>query len=85
MRNWLRDARIAMNLTQEQVADAVNMNRISYVRLENGKSGNYLSVVKFYALATLLQLPIEEAVIFEIEYSNSINQLAQVSSSHLAV
>lgn len=85
MRTWLRDARLAKHLTQEQVADAINLNRVSYQRLESGKSGNYLNVVKFYALASLLSLPIEKAILLEVEYNSEVLKIKNASSGHLAV
>lgn len=52
MRKWLRDKRIDMKLSQQEVADAIFINRAYYSQIESGKRNPSREVAN--KLATLL-------------------------------
>ena len=56
----IKNIRKARNLTQAQVAEAINVSRISYVRYENGDSEPSINVLK--ALASYFNTTLDDLV-----------------------
>ena len=57
MRNALKDIRVARGLTQQQLADALQVSRQTVISIENGKYDPSLPLA--FKLSRYLQTPIE--------------------------
>ncbi|GIN71283.1 putative HTH-type transcriptional regulator YqaF [Bacillus sp. J14TS2] len=51
MRNWLKSLRIQKGLTQQEIADIVNIERAYYTMIESGNRNPSVSVAKSIASA----------------------------------
>lgn len=75
MNDRLRNMRIAAKLTQEQLAEKMNVSRQSIAKWENGES--VPDVVKCHELAKILGMEIEDiaaAFVNDIEYNHPKNK-----------
>ncbi len=68
MDNRLAELRKARGMTQEQLADILNVSRQTIGSIENGRYNPSLSLA--FKIARLFQLPIEEVFIYEEDDSN---------------
>ena len=63
MRNFIREKRIEVNLTQEQLSEQLGVSRQTIISLENGKYNP--SLVLAHKLAQLFACQMEDLFIFE--------------------
>lgn len=70
MKNILEQLRNQAGLTQQELADRVNVSRQTIISLENGRYNP--SIVLAFRLARLFNLPIESIFIYEEEQENDI-------------
>lgn len=65
MQNRIQEMRKAMKVTQNELADAVNVSRQTIISLENGRYNASLSLA--YKIARYFGVTIEELFIFDEE------------------
>lgn len=65
MKNIIRNLRESQDMTQQQLADAVEVSRQTIISLENGKYNP--SIILAYKIAKIFEKNIEEVFIFEEE------------------
>jgi len=70
MKNILEQLRNQAGLTQQELADRVNVSRQTIISLENGRYNP--SIVLAFRLARLFDQPIESIFIYEEEQENDI-------------
>lgn len=68
MQTRIQDLRKARKVTQNELADAVNVTRQTIISLENGRYN--ASLVLAHKIAQFFGLPIEEIFIFDQEDEN---------------
>jgi len=71
MKNILEQLRNQAGLTQQELADRVNVSRQTIISLENGRYNP--SIVLAFRLARLFDQPIESIFIYEEEQENDIS------------
>ena len=54
MRNWLKERRLELYLTQQEVADMANISRPFYTQIENSSNNKRVSVRTAKRLATVM-------------------------------
>lgn len=67
MKNRIRDLREDFNLTQQDLAEKVEVSRQTIISLENGKYNP--SIFLAYKISRFFELAIEEVFVFEEEGS----------------
>lgn len=60
MRKYLKDARKALGLTQDEVAKALGISQNYYCDIENGERQKEIKVPFLIKLSTVLQIPINK-------------------------
>lgn len=65
MKNKIKDLRDSQNMTQQQLAELVEVSRQTIISLENGKYNP--SIFLAYKIAQVFHRSIEEVFIFEEE------------------
>jgi putative transcriptional regulator len=65
MKNQIRSLRESCDMTQQQLADAVEVSRQTIISLENGKYNP--SIILAHKIARIFEKSIEEIFIFEEE------------------
>lgn len=65
MKNSIRNLRESCDMTQQQLADAVEVSRQTIISLENGKYNP--SILLAFKIARIFDKSIEEVFIFEEE------------------
>ena len=66
MRDWLKAARIAKQLTTKQVADHVGLSEIYYMQIENGKRQQSLDMTLIRKFGSLFDIPVQRIIALEI-------------------
>ena len=72
MRNYLKDKRKELNLTQEQVAEKINCCRQMYCFIENGNRQKNISVDLLVKLADIFSIPVSELIESENSYKSKL-------------
>lgn len=65
MREWLKEARLARNLTQKQVADKIGMTEAYYSMIESGDRQKKMDLTMAIRLSNVLRVTLEEIVAAE--------------------
>lgn len=65
MRQWLKDKRLDIGLTQVQIAKKLNIKQYDYSRIENGTRQKKISLDMASKLSELFSVPIEEILEYE--------------------
>lgn len=68
LQNKIRELRKARKITQNELADAVNVTRQTIISLENGKYN--ASLILAHKIAQFFEATIEEIFIFDMEDEN---------------
>ena len=68
MQTKIQELRKLRKITQNELADAVNVTRQTIISLENGRYN--ASLILAHKIAQFFELPIEELFIFEKEEEN---------------
>lgn len=68
MKNRIQELRKAQKVTQNELADAVDVTRQTIISLENGKYN--ASLILAHKIAQFFNLTIEEIFIFDLEEEN---------------
>ena len=63
MKNKIKEFRKIRNLTQEELAQAMEVTRQTIISLENGKYDAYLKLA--YKIASFFEVSIEEIFLFQ--------------------
>lgn len=69
MREYLKELRVAQNLSQVDVANAIGISQQYYSLIESGKRLDSLNVEIITKLATILDVSIEEIFSYEDQWS----------------
>jgi transcriptional regulator with XRE-family HTH domain len=73
----IRLARLAKNLSQQNMADELNITVAAYSNIERGVTD--ISVTRLYQIAGILDLLIEDLLHSEISVAEEVNHLANYS------
>lgn len=68
MQNRIHELRKSQKITQQELADRLDVTRQTIISLENGRYN--ASLILAHKLAQFFQLPIEEIFIFDLEEEN---------------
>ena len=73
MRAWLKDRRVNVNLTQQEVADYLGVHISHYSNIENGTRQKDMDMSLIVKLSEVLKMPIDEIVQNELELHHENN------------
>lgn len=68
-------------MSQQNVADACNIDIVTYNQIENGKRGNLMNAKKLIALAVAFNVSVEKICHLEADYLDHFNKVNHIERS----